>query len=157
MEGEIESFCTRDLHALSVKMSEYCDVHTSKTVAQSRCGTTTPPRTPPTTSTIPDQLLVRIQSIHDDLAQVPSLAPGEIVNSLLTRLVDLCIQPYSADCLAQFFSMDNVAELCQSLRSMCARAEGELEAYWASRIIEATKSMFLLCLKLSISRERSLC
>jgi nicotianamine synthase len=97
--------------------------------------TITPPRTPTATTTAAHALFSEIEEINDTLSVLTNLLPGDEVNRLLTRLVDLCIKSYSADFTTQFFSIRGVAELCESLRSLCATAEGKLEAYWAWRII----------------------
>ena len=95
----------------------------------------TPPSTPTTTSVAAHQLLSEVQSIYSALKNCSSLAPGPEVNTLLTRLVDLCIQPQSPACITYFFSLPVVPSLCQSLRPLCAAAEGELERHWTDRIL----------------------
>lgn len=99
----------------------------------------TPPRTPTAATTAAYQLFAQIQSIHEELIELPSLAPNTKINALLTQLVGMCIQPCSTECLTELFHIKNMSKLCGSLRSICATAEGELERYWATRIVEATK------------------
>jgi nicotianamine synthase len=103
--------------------------------------TITPPRTPTTTLTAAHALYSEIQEINDTLSALTSLSPGDQVNRLLTRLVDLCIRHYSAEFTTQFLSIRGATGLCDSLRSLCATAEGELEAYWARRIIMGSQTM----------------
>lgn len=98
----------------------------------------TPPRTPTAATTEAHRILAKLQEINGQLLHFPSLAPGDQVNSLLTDLVSFCIQPCNPECLAQLSSMSAFTKTCKSLRSLCARAEGELEAYWAQRIIEGS-------------------
>jgi nicotianamine synthase len=102
--------------------------------------TFTPPRTPTATTTCAHRLFAEIQEIYNALSRLPSLAPGEQVNELLTRLVHLCIVPYSAEFTTNFFTFHGVAELCEALRPFCAAAEGELERYWATRIIQEAQT-----------------
>jgi nicotianamine synthase len=99
----------------------------------------TPPRTPTAMSAAARQLLEEISGIHTSLSACSSLAPGPEINALLTRLVDLCIQPYSSAFVNDFFSFAGVSPLCESLRGLCATAEGELERYWTERILVAHK------------------
>jgi nicotianamine synthase len=107
---------------------------------QEDCTTTstqtlTPPRTPTATRISAHALFSEIQAINSALLTLSSLTPGERVDSLLTRLVHLCLEPHSADVTTHFFSMHGVADICASLRPLCATAEGELETHWARRII----------------------
>jgi nicotianamine synthase len=97
--------------------------------------TYTPPSTPTATTRSARNLFTEIQAIYTTLAALSSLAPGEQVNELLTRLVNLCIVPYSAQATAKLFAMQGIGELCQALRPLCASAEGELEGFWAGRIL----------------------
>ncbi|KAH7406589.1 Nicotianamine synthase [Phaeosphaeria sp. MPI-PUGE-AT-0046c] len=96
--------------------------------------TFTPPRTPTSNTTSAHILFTEIQSIYTSLSSLPSLAPGEEINGLLTRLVQLCIEPHSPSFTSSFFAINSVPSLCESLRPICASAEGELEAHWAQRI-----------------------
>jgi nicotianamine synthase len=95
----------------------------------------TPPRTPTAATTSAHKLFVEIQDIHTTLSGLSSLAPGGQVDELLTRLVGLCIETHSAEFISNFFSIHGVSDLCSSLRPLCGAAEGELEKYWAERII----------------------
>lgn len=98
---------------------------------------TTPPSTPPATTSTAHRLLMEIQSIHDDLISLPSLAPSEETNTLLTRLVNLCIHPHSPETASQFLALPSAQNLCSTLRPLCATAEGELERHWTLRIISS--------------------
>jgi nicotianamine synthase len=95
----------------------------------------TPPRTPTAATASAHKLFVEIQDIHTTLHGLSSLAPGGQVDELLTRLVGLCIETHSVDFISNFFSIRGVSDLCASLRPLCGAAEGELEKYWAGRII----------------------
>ncbi|KAF2852474.1 Nicotianamine synthase [Plenodomus tracheiphilus IPT5] len=101
---------------------------------------TTPPRTPTATTTAAHKLVAEIQSIYNDLTSVTSLAPGPQINSLLTRLVELCVLPYSADLSEEILRLCASTTLCERLRPLCAAAEGELESHWAKHIIAETKN-----------------
>lgn len=94
--------------------------------------------TPTTTNTLSSaahQLLSDIRDIHNKLSELPSLAPSETVNAPLKRLVNLCVAPYSTEFTTYFFKIPGVDELCEELRSIHSTAEGELESYWAKRIM----------------------
>lgn len=106
-----------------------------------QCNTIdTPPSTPTVLTSTAHQLLEDIQGIYSALIRLPSLAPGPDINALLTRLVDLCIQPYGEAFSAYFLSLQGVISLCESLRPLCGAAEGELERYWAQRMLESSPS-----------------
>ncbi|KAJ4299519.1 hypothetical protein N0V90_004764 [Kalmusia sp. IMI 367209] len=100
----------------------------------------TPPSTPTPTAITAHGLHHEIRSIHQQLSPLKSLAPCELVNNLLTRLVSLCIEPYSTDIVEHFVRIDGVKTLCHDLQSLCATAEGELERHWAQSILTAAPS-----------------
>jgi hypothetical protein len=112
-----------------------------KNCADAASYTCTPPRTPTATTTSAHKLFSEIQEIYIALSTLSTLEPGEQVNHLLTRLVHLCIVPYNAEFTTNFFSIHGITELCDSLRPLCATAEGELEKHWASRIIHAARTI----------------
>ena len=97
--------------------------------------TVTPPITPNATSTAAHQLVSEIRDIYTVLNELSSLAPSDQVNSLLTRLVNLCVVPYSAEFTSYFFRIPAVESLCSNLRPLCSEAEGELEKFWAKRML----------------------
>src|SRR5690242_11805799 len=94
----------------------------------------TPPLTPNVTATSCQNLVSEIRSIYHALIELPDLAPGNKVNALLTRLVSICVEPYSQDFITYFFHIEGVHTLCEQLRPLCAIAEGELERFWAHKI-----------------------
>lgn len=96
----------------------------------------TPPRTPTLNATAVQTLASKIRDIHHALAELPDLRPGDKVNTLLTRLVSLCVIPYSSEFINYFFNIDEMHVLCEKLRPLCATAEGELERFWASKIVD---------------------
>lgn len=100
----------------------------------------TPPRTPTDITSAAHKLHSQIRDIHTSLMALPNLAPGSQINSLLTHLVNLCTIPYSASFTTSFFSIANCSELCSSLRPICGAAEGELENYWALKILAEAKA-----------------
>ncbi|KAF1364300.1 Nicotianamine synthase, partial [Lizonia empirigonia] len=87
------------------------------------------------TATSAQALASKIRDIYHALCKLPVLAPGDEINALLTRLVQLCIVPYSEEFIAYFFGIEDVHMLCEQLRPLCATTEGELEKFWASNII----------------------
>jgi len=100
----------------------------------------TPPRTPTAMVTAAHKVFAEIQSIYDALIKLSSLAPGLQINSLLTRLVDLCASPHSPDISNEILRLCVFENLCENLRPLCGAAEGCLESYWAQHIISETKS-----------------
>lgn len=107
-------------------------------VKAGRKASPTPPATPTVLSTSAYQLFDEIRHIYQELSGLDNLSPGPKINNLLTRLVRLCIQPYGSDLESYFLGIDGVPELCASLQSKCAIAEGELEKYWAQRILSTS-------------------
>jgi len=114
-------------------------------LAHATSQTVTPPRTPTATTVSAHRLLSEIQAIYDTLSTMSSLAPGPQVDKLLSRLVNLCIEPYSAEFTTSFFNITGVAHLCSALRPLCATSEGELEKHWAARIMCFARSCTLAC------------
>lgn len=98
----------------------------------------TPPATPTEMSSAAYKLAEEIHRIYSTLRTLTSLAPSPKVNALLTRLVELCIQPHSSSLAAHVLSLPRVSNLCLALRPLCATAEGELEKYWANRILNSS-------------------
>ena len=109
--------------------------------------TVTPPVTPNATSTTAHQLVSEIRNIYTVLSELSSLAPSEQVNSLLTRLVNLCVVPYSAEFTTYFFRIPGVESLCSNLRPLCSEAEGELEQFWAKRMLNDLGSKYNLTMQ----------
>jgi nicotianamine synthase len=99
----------------------------------------TPPCTPTALTTSAYKLFAEIRDIHDTLSTLTSLAPGPQVDTLLTKLVNLCVESYSAEYTKVFFSINGVEHLCEKLRPICAVAEGELEKFWAGQIVRETQ------------------
>ncbi|KAG9200078.1 hypothetical protein G6514_007675 [Epicoccum nigrum] len=95
----------------------------------------TPPHTPSITTAAAHKLATEIYDIYHSLINLPNLKPGNEVNVLLTRLVDLCIETYDRDFVADFFNVGGIHAICSQLRSLCATAEGELESFWAQKLI----------------------
>ncbi|KAF9732717.1 nicotianamine synthase [Paraphaeosphaeria minitans] len=96
----------------------------------------TPPPTPTPATAAAQDLYREIRSIYQQLAPLTSLAPCDCVNALLTRLVTLCVQPYSPDIVDHFYRIDAATALCHDLQNLCAIAEGELERHWAQKILQ---------------------
>ncbi|KAL1798178.1 hypothetical protein ACET3X_002215 [Alternaria dauci] len=95
----------------------------------------TPPATPNATSTAAHRIASEIREIYTVLSGLSSLAPCEQVNSLLTKLVNLCVVPYSTEFTSYFFRIPGIEGLCSNLRPLCSEAEGELEKHWAKRML----------------------
>jgi hypothetical protein len=124
-----------DVNMTEQSISTRVDI-ADKELANTSRETLTPPRTPTSTATAAHRLYTEIQDIYTALYKLDNLAPGPQINELLTRLVKLCIEPYSAHFITNFFSIHGVQKLCEVLRPICAAAEGELETYWAQRILQ---------------------
>lgn len=107
--------------------------------ASMRSDLHTPPKSPNTTLISAQALAYEIRDIYHALSELPDLTPGSKVNSLLTRLVSLCIPPYSREFITHFSGIEGVHALCEKLRPLCATAEGELENFWAGRITEESR------------------
>lgn len=116
-------------------------VHQPFSPASELSSSITPPRTPTATATAAHQVFVEIESIYNALIDLPSLAPGLQINSLLTRLVTLCSLPYSPDLSQEILRLCASRNLCENLRPLCGTAEGCLESYWAQHIISETKKL----------------
>jgi len=110
----------------------------SKHTSTTSTSIQTPPRTPTLTATAVQALAAEIRDIHHALSELSDLRPGDKINSLLTRLVNLCVVPYSTEFVDYFFNIEGVPSLCEQLRPLCAAAEGELERFWASNILESS-------------------
>lgn len=115
--------------------------NTKKPLPSLESRAVTPPTTPTPVSASAHQLLSHIRCIYQELSGLTNLEPCEHINSLLTRLVNLCITPYSQEFSDCFFNIDGADALCHSLRPLCANAEGELERYWANRILYASTNI----------------
>lgn len=100
----------------------------------------TPPPTPTAMHSSAHALIEEIRSIYAALLTLPNLSPDTKINTLLTRLVDLCILPYGDDFANYVLHIKSVEELCLQLRSICSAAEGALERYWAQIIISNAQS-----------------
>lgn len=113
----------------------------SKHTSTTSTSLQTPPRTPTLTATAAQALASEIRAIHHALLELSDLKPGEKINSLLTRLVCLCIVPHSTEFVDYFFNIEGISTLCEELRPLCATAEGELERFWASKIIQDSNKL----------------
>jgi nicotianamine synthase len=125
------------------------DIERKTTTHQSKSTTpvdsvlaVTPPVTPNATSTAAHRLVSEIREIYTVLSGLSSLAPSEQVNSLLTQLVNLCVVPYSTEFTSCFFRIPGIESLCSNLRPLCSEAEGELEKFWAKRMLNDLSSKY---------------
>ena len=125
---------------MSSKLDHYASIKAEGAPAHVIDAQTTPPTTPTPAAAAAHQIHTEIQSIYEKLSVLPSLEPGEQVNCLLTRLVNLCISPCSADVLSHLAKINGFQTLCERLRPLCATAEGELENHWAQQIIQNTQT-----------------
>lgn len=85
--------------------------------------------------TSPVELIAELQAIYTGLKELDSLAPGPKINALLTNLVSICVIPYSQQFVCGVFAQEAFEALCLALRPICATAEGELEMFWARKMI----------------------
>ncbi|KAJ8117701.1 hypothetical protein OPT61_g1168 [Boeremia exigua] len=122
-----------------------CALESDKSTSDKQADTysllQTPPRTPSIIASSSQTLASHIRSIHQALSELSDLAPGDTVNSLLTQLVSLCVEPRSHEFTTQFFNIQGIPKLCEQLRPICAKAEGELETFWAKKIISESLKM----------------
>ncbi|KAF3003178.1 hypothetical protein E8E13_009295 [Curvularia kusanoi] len=100
----------------------------------------TPPGTPRITTAAANALATEIQDIYLSLSVLPSLAPGDEVNALFTRLVHLCTKPYDQEVITEFFNLEGMRTLCTQLQGICATAEGKLESFWATKLVTESSS-----------------
>ncbi len=101
----------------------------------------TPPSSPKAASEAADQLFSKVQSTYCTLSGLKSLAPDEQINQQLTELVSLCVKPYDDAFVNYFFNIPGAEILCSRLRKLLSEAEGELEKYWAVRIVQSSKTL----------------
>lgn len=85
--------------------------------------------------TSPVELIAELKAIYTGLKELDSLAPGPKINALLTNLVSICVIPYSQQFVRSVFAQEDFEALCLALRPICATAEGELEMFWARKMI----------------------
>ncbi|KAF2465258.1 Nicotianamine synthase [Lindgomyces ingoldianus] len=100
----------------------------------------TPPKTPKIESILAHELVQEIGDLYISLSRLAltSLAPSPEVNSLLTRLVELCIEPRRGEVVNHVFQLKGTwTTLFCKLRSLCATAECELENHWAQQILNS--------------------
>ena len=84
-----------------------------------------------------EPIFSHINEITQALEQVPSLAPGAIVNGLFNRLVALTAENAS-ECVGDKLLDDlHDSGLLARVRGLCSRGESELEAHWAQRLAQA--------------------
>jgi hypothetical protein len=100
-----------------------------------------PPATPIIMDSSVHDLTDELHHILTALKQLPNLAPGPQVNTLLSRLVDLCAEPYSEDFANEVLEISGTQTLASALRPICAEAEGELERHWARRMLDTSDSV----------------
>jgi nicotianamine synthase len=82
-----------------------------------------------------------VVSLVNALASSPSLKPCPDINQLFSRLVSLCIKPYSSSLACQVLQNKQIQRLTPRLRQICSEGEGELEKYWARKIIQQCRSL----------------
>ncbi|KXJ89601.1 Nicotianamine synthase [Microdochium bolleyi] len=75
-----------------------------------------------------------IVEAHGQLTTLPSLAPGEPINTILTRLVSTCCEIHAPEVITAVLSTAVVQELLPSLRQLCGESECHLETHWAEYI-----------------------
>ncbi|KAF2186685.1 Nicotianamine synthase [Zopfia rhizophila CBS 207.26] len=63
------------------------------------------------------------------------LSPRPEINTLLSRLVDLCTATHSKTFTCNVFQIKGIEQITAALRPLCGTAEGELESYWARVIL----------------------
>jgi nicotianamine synthase len=81
------------------------------------------------------EVKAQILSLYEILAAAPSLEPSPLVNAAFDALVKLAsttTNVISTDILND----EKIIEVLPQLRALCSLGEGQLEAYWATKIIE---------------------
>jgi hypothetical protein len=81
-------------------------------------------------------IVEEILLITEQLASLPDLKPCPRVNCLFGRLVEICIKPWSKRISKEVLESKRVRAVVKRLREMCAEGEGELERFWAAKILE---------------------
>ncbi|KAF2656321.1 NAS-domain-containing protein [Lophiostoma macrostomum CBS 122681] len=99
----------------------------------------TPPATPTQMDSFAHQLVKEIRSIYSSLQALSGLKPSPQVDTLLTRLVEICTASHSEALASYLLSLQGVDGLFAALRVLCAAAEGELEKYWTLRILDTSR------------------
>ena len=99
------------------------------------------PRLPSTDSgvyfgTEVSDIIDEVSDICAKLGACEDLSPGEEVNKLFSRLVQICIAPRSSDVVETVLGNGQIKRLATDLQRLCSEGEGKLESFWANRIID---------------------
>jgi nicotianamine synthase len=86
------------------------------------------------------QITDEIITLVNALASLPDLKPCPDVNKLFGRLVSLCIKPYSSRLACLVLHNKQIQILVPRLRQICSEGEGELERFWARKILHECHS-----------------
>ncbi|OCL13483.1 Nicotianamine synthase [Glonium stellatum] len=81
------------------------------------------------------QVAEEIVGIYNDLVVMADLRPGKEVNSLFSRLVEICVKPRNDKVVDAVLENKQIKRLAPQLRQICSNAEAELEGFWANRIL----------------------
>lgn len=76
-----------------------------------------------------------ICSVYERLASLRELKPSAEVNSLFGQLVATCIQQHPTGLASQIFANKRIRLITPWLRQLCSKGEGELERFWARKIL----------------------
>jgi hypothetical protein len=90
-----------------------------------------PPQICPTATRVSSSIV----RIYNAFLCHPDLNPSPAINSIFSELVELCIQPYDAQCVALIFNDKRISKLASPLRTICSTGEYKLEFHWATRIL----------------------
>ncbi|KAF7722329.1 putative 26S proteasome regulatory subunit [Apophysomyces ossiformis] len=85
------------------------------------------------------KLVDEIEHIYLELATQPSLKPSSCVNTLFTRLVQMCVVEYDQDVTHRVLRHPNIQALTGPLRAICSSGEYLLEWYWAGKLVSLYK------------------
>ncbi|KAI9496038.1 Nicotianamine synthase, partial [Zychaea mexicana] len=81
------------------------------------------------------QILVNeVKQLYHALASSVSLEPSDFVNSIFTKLVDICISHRDPEMARRVLKHPDIQRLTPHLRSLCATGEYLLELQWAMKL-----------------------
>ncbi|KAH7286609.1 hypothetical protein KP509_32G014900 [Ceratopteris richardii] len=80
----------------------------------------------------PDELVEQVLQLHEQIAALDDLRPSELVNTLFSSLVDLCLHPCPIDPDTDL--SPDVQKVREDLIKLCGRAEGLLEHHYSAML-----------------------
>jgi hypothetical protein len=83
------------------------------------------------------QIAESIFAIYERLASLRDLKPRPEVDTLFSQLVSTCTKQYSSQLASQILANKCMQRITPRLRSLCSEGEGELERFWARKILHS--------------------